>query len=600
MSEIIVDRECFYNDANRIIQHLDDLTLPELAGNNCCNFASLEYYQAIYNQLKYLIDVYKRVLSRDVCAITDMAIAFIEYDNLCADLTADEHWFPEVEADLNASEVSVESYVSVTISHDSSSWDYSLDVMWGVLVEILSNIECCISNLEHMVGHIHRFRDTEGFRGEAAYASLLFFNSNHVNCVYALHDTLVVVNDYIANHYLQYKDIGVSIISKEDMDNLIRSLNDEIDSMNNLEPSLMTAHDEVRVASGVDYSTFLPDKSRIINLCEETISSANSIIDYVNDTEETFFAGQVQPNCDTVLSTCFGMIQTVINDAGRLQYINPPVYGTDSLGIGASYLELNSLCCSVNLDYSDSFNSVLPDVLHYIGSISEEESFVERGRNYLEFDREGVIILVLYCLGYGDVNDDVHFSNIFSSCGTAAELVCENEDLICEGIEVGHHHNLNISNAEFSQYMMADDSLKCYVRRIIDNYISSEDISVGESIDIDYTCPMEIENGEGIVGYQFLHGTVDSAGGFQITGSIYRQSEDVFVCDLTCTWNDQIDTNGTYTSDRLKNILAEMVFQGEPEAYDIHITWESQTVIDVNTPANSTGWLRTPAEDFSY
>lgn len=42
----------------------------------------------------------------------------------------------------------------------------------------------------------------------------------------------------------------------------------------------------------------------------------------------------------------------------------------------------------------------------------------------------------------------------------------------------------------------------------------------GKSIDIDVITAMEIENGEDIIGYQYLHGTNADAGGFKIVGEI--------------------------------------------------------------------------------
>lgn len=45
-------------------------------------------------------------------------------------------------------------------------------------------------------------------------------------------------------------------------------------------------------------------------------------------------------------------------------------------------------------------------------------------------------------------------------------------------------------------------------------------MEVGTSIDINVTTAMEIENGEDIIGYQYLHGTNADAGGFQIVGRI--------------------------------------------------------------------------------
>jgi uncharacterized protein YukE len=100
----------------------------------------------------------------------------------------------------------------------------------------------------------------------------------------------------------------------------------------------------------------------------------------------------------------------------------------------------------------------------------------------------------------------------------------------------------------------------------------------------------EIENGEGIVGYQYLHGTSEEAGGFEYQGtSAVRPRADgnyEVTLDSGYTWNDTIDPNPQYTTDTWKSRLAEVVTLGQADPYDIHLTWHSETTVVLDQQGN--------------
>jgi hypothetical protein len=110
----------------------------------------------------------------------------------------------------------------------------------------------------------------------------------------------------------------------------------------------------------------------------------------------------------------------------------------------------------------------------------------------------------------------------------------------------------------------------------------------------------EFENGEGMVGYQFLHGTNKTVGDFHVVGwgtvtplasagaavvpTHHPHVPDVLPhqrgwrvdFDLTFVWNDIIDPNGKYISDTIKNGIAELATLGDAESYTISIGWRDR------------------------
>lgn len=97
---------------------------------------------------------------------------------------------------------------------------------------------------------------------------------------------------------------------------------------------------------------------------------------------------------------------------------------------------------------------------------------------------------------------------------------------------------------------------------------------------------MEIENGEDMIGYQYLHGTNTNAGGFPIIGTISKDKIGNVIYDLTYTWNDIINPNFIYDSDSKKAAFAKTIPLAHPKDYKLSISWR-----DVATIKAFPGWL---------
>jgi hypothetical protein len=107
---------------------------------------------------------------------------------------------------------------------------------------------------------------------------------------------------------------------------------------------------------------------------------------------------------------------------------------------------------------------------------------------------------------------------------------------------------------------------------------------------------VDIENGEGIVGYQYLHGTNGTVGDFWING----WARLVPTADPTDThatsghrrvhyyldycWNDMIDPNAHYGTDVFKSAVGYAISVGAAADYQIAITFSGEgiAVVDGN------------------
>ena len=107
------------------------------------------------------------------------------------------------------------------------------------------------------------------------------------------------------------------------------------------------------------------------------------------------------------------------------------------------------------------------------------------------------------------------------------------------------------------------------------------------AITLDESYPMEIENGEGFIGYQYLHGTNTNVGNFERDGtaSIVRIADGSATVTLKMQyrWNDVIDPNPQYSTDRWKSTIAEIVTFGQADPYDIHIGWSKTIIIELDS-----------------
>ena len=110
----------------------------------------------------------------------------------------------------------------------------------------------------------------------------------------------------------------------------------------------------------------------------------------------------------------------------------------------------------------------------------------------------------------------------------------------------------------------------------------------------------EVENGEGIIGYQYLHGTNKGVGDFLVVGfgevtefqgphpavargdslfsppKVVQQGAGSRVdLELSYVWNDIIDPNAAYITDKIKSGIAYAITLGQPRSYRLSIGWHN-------------------------
>lgn len=153
----------------------------------------------------------------------------------------------------------------------------------------------------------------------------------------------------------------------------------------------------------------------------------------------------------------------------------------------------------------------------------------------------------------------------------------------------GGEERVLAADSEWSQYMKANPLLRerCY-NIVIEQ---ANQIPAGAIRNIDITTWMEVQNGESITGYNYLHGTNADVGGFRITGTIEKGISGTIVFDLTYQWNDKIDPNFEYISDRNKAKIAQYISFGRAKDYIIRISWADESVYIPDNYALSSGWL---------
>lgn len=160
----------------------------------------------------------------------------------------------------------------------------------------------------------------------------------------------------------------------------------------------------------------------------------------------------------------------------------------------------------------------------------------------------------------------------------------------------------------WSQYMMdnaennpSEEGLGNRVRQLNDDAVAEAIAnyeSTGQtSMDHSATTNAVLDNGEGIVGSQYLHGSNADAGGFQYDSSttVTPNGDGTYTVQVTpeYTFNDRIDPNGQYVTDRVKSTFAEIITLGQADPYDIHISWGEPVTMVVDAdgnPVSQQGW----------
>ena len=129
----------------------------------------------------------------------------------------------------------------------------------------------------------------------------------------------------------------------------------------------------------------------------------------------------------------------------------------------------------------------------------------------------------------------------------------------------------NPEGNNWSRYMKGNSNLRQQVRDYLAPYIGG--LKNGDSVQIDNSrkpLHAELDHGESINGYQYLHGSESTVGDFQISGVIRKTEDGDIIIEMTYTWNDKINPNKNYPTDIIKAGIAKIF--ANPHDYVIRIT----------------------------
>lgn len=150
------------------------------------------------------------------------------------------------------------------------------------------------------------------------------------------------------------------------------------------------------------------------------------------------------------------------------------------------------------------------------------------------------------------------------------------------------------NDPSWSQYMMGNQSLRNQLtdptQKIAQDALAAYQANGTATGSYRQTLHASIENGEGIVGYQYLHGTNANVGDFGMDGQtqVRRRADGNYEVTIqgNYTWNDVIDPNPQYATDTWKSRIAEAVTLGQADAYDIHISWQATSTVVLDPAGN--------------
>jgi len=237
------------------------------------------------------------------------------------------------------------------------------------------------------------------------------------------------------------------------------------------------------------------------------------------------------------------------------------------------------------------------------GTLPEHNEFTRLIEQYLREggDIPGLCIGLVWLLGQTpdasqEVIDSLRQQNVLKQDETIGEIEVGTNNYWLSRLLYGLFDDEMFLNLNWKKYMEANPILLGKVGDVV--IPMGTNLEKGQSRKIEnMKIPMIIENGEGYTGYEFLHGTDMTVGGFQIDGTVKKNHRGNVTYDLTYIWNDIINPEiETYFSDAEKNEIATDFFN--PKNYIIRIKWKDKSVTKPMNHQSNTGWLKDYSPDW--
>ncbi|XVV06037.1 RHS repeat domain-containing protein [Actinosynnema sp. CA-248983] len=156
-----------------------------------------------------------------------------------------------------------------------------------------------------------------------------------------------------------------------------------------------------------------------------------------------------------------------------------------------------------------------------------------------------------------------------------------------------------VDDLEWSEYMLAGEELRLGILQrfgpdagaILRAYLDGN-LSCGyyQYFARSKTDNISAGNGEGIIGYNYLNGVNEVAGGFEVRVSptVTDRGDGTYELQLqgTYTFNDIVDPNYGYDSDKIKSKVADTISRGRAKPYNLHITWNAKSTVVMDRKGN--------------
>ena len=133
------------------------------------------------------------------------------------------------------------------------------------------------------------------------------------------------------------------------------------------------------------------------------------------------------------------------------------------------------------------------------------------------------------------------------------------------------------SNAKWASYMKANSKLKKSLRGRLSTHAKSVLGKKNGKVKLNFHT--EMENGEGIIGYHYLHGT---NGGFDIVGT-YVATKCKVKYDIYFQWNDVMDKNNKYLTDDVKTAVGLSISNGQAKGFKFSVRWNGKPELIFST-----------------
>lgn len=136
-----------------------------------------------------------------------------------------------------------------------------------------------------------------------------------------------------------------------------------------------------------------------------------------------------------------------------------------------------------------------------------------------------------------------------------------------------------IKNAPAPPYgELAGITLEQQIKNAIKKYVNEGTFDQGVAYFFSISIDAEIDNGEDITGYNYLH---HANGGVSFIGLLTINESGVLAATYVAEWNDIMDPNDQYVSDRRKAKLAKIISFGQSKDYYSKLTWVDSTTFNL-------------------